>query len=285
MGRRIRDLGQSEWQHIFNRGADRQDIFSCDADRACFETWMEETFREHRVELHAYALMNNHIHLLLRNDDGAISDAMQRLCARYASAYNGRTAREGPVFTGRFKNVAVTTDGQLHQVARYIHRNPLAFVPTRALPAYRWSSLGALVGRRPLPTGLTIGPVTGGVVSLAYLDWVLEPQPSDLLPLGGLPPLIPTSPEAVECAVDRAVSSSAVPPPQDWRPDELRRTLAAQVAIETRAATPAELAARLGFRDQGSVRRLARKGRVCTSDSAWFAAVHDAVLADLRAAA
>ena len=108
MARRIRDLTASEWFHVFNRGVDRQDVFSGDGDYLLFEQLLEESVSRFALEVHAYALMSNHFHLLVHCPDGRLSDAMQRICGRFGAAYNRRTKREGPVFTNRFKSVAVT---------------------------------------------------------------------------------------------------------------------------------------------------------------------------------
>jgi REP element-mobilizing transposase RayT len=149
MGRHHRDLTRSEWFHVYNRGADRQDIFSADGDWTLFEQLTAEAFERFAIELHAYALMTNHFHFLGRAGDGGLSEAMQRLCGRYGAAYNERTGRTGSLFTGRFQSVPITSDAQLTQTARYIHRNPLAIVPAAALDTYRWSSLGVLTGQAP----------------------------------------------------------------------------------------------------------------------------------------
>ena len=48
------------------------------------------------VEVHAYALMSNHFHLLVHCPDGELSEAMQRLCGRFGAAYNQRIAIARP---------------------------------------------------------------------------------------------------------------------------------------------------------------------------------------------
>jgi REP element-mobilizing transposase RayT len=108
MARRIRDLSTSEWFHVFNRGADRQDVFSGDGDYLLFEQLLDESVDRFALQLHAYALMSNHFHLLVHAPEGQLSEAMQRICGRFGAAYNRRTRREGPVFTNRFKSVADT---------------------------------------------------------------------------------------------------------------------------------------------------------------------------------
>ncbi len=285
MGRHHRDLTESEWFHVYNRGADRQDIFSADGDWTLFEHLTAEAFERFTIELHAYALMTNHFHFLTRAGNGGLSEAMQRLCGRYGAAYNERTGRTGSLFTGRFQSVAITSEAQLIQAARYIHRNPLAIVPATALDAYRWSSLGALVGKRPVPDWLTTGTVlTNDASRNAYLRYVLEPQPCDREGRGPLEPLTPTTCDQIDAAVDVVMNRSRPPLAPSARRGDVMRMLSVTIAVRTRAATTTELAIRYGLADPGSVRRIARRGRVHASEPGWFRQLYDAVMRCLASA-
>ncbi len=239
---------------MFNRGADKQDIFSADRDRLLFESLAAEAFARFDIELHAYALMTNHIHQLLRAPEGGLSEAMQRLCGRYGAAYNERTGRTGSLFTGRFQSVPITSTAQLTWVGRYIHRNPLDIVGPSALAAYRWSSLGFLLGRSPAPSWLSTGVLLNELqTAAAYLDFVLAPQPSDRLAFGALVPLATTSCEDIDRAVATVLDSvdSAIFG-RSLRRTDVARMLAVTVAIETRAADALELAQRHGLSEPSS---------------------------------
>ncbi len=280
MGRHHRDFSQSEWFHVFNRGADRQDIFSADRDRTLFESLQAEAFDRFDIGLHAYALMTNHVHQLVRAPNGGLSEAMQRLCGRYAAAYNERTERTGSLFTGRFRSVPITSEAQLIWSGRYIHRNPLDIVAPSALAAYRWSSLGFLLGRWPTPHWLATGTLLGEHTDPNdYLDYVLTSQPSDRLDNGVLPPLAPTTWDEIERAVASVMACSSRD--VDHRSAELRRTLAITIAVETRAVDAAALAELHGLSDACSARRIARRGRVLAAESASFSALRTGVLAKL----
>ena len=281
MGRRQRDLSTSEWFHLVNRGSDRQDLFSIEGDWVLWEQLGAEAFARHGVELHAYAWMTNHVHMLVRTEGGDISAAMQRLCARYAMAYNTRTGREGPLFTGRFRSKPVTDDAQLAQTARYIHRNPLAMVPAAGLAAYRWSSLGPLIGTGAVPDWLSTGTIEVGD---DYLAWVLQPQPGDSGGSGADVPAI--SCDDIDVAV-AALSGSEVGQLRagaDRRHLE-QRTVAIMLAVELRVATGHELAEHYGLSDPRSVRRAARRGRVRVADSPSFASLRSRTLRYLGRAA
>jgi len=273
MGRKPRDLTTSQWQHIGHRGNDRQDIFSGDGDRVLFELLMAESFERFGVELHAYVLMSNHVHLLVRFDDDGLSPAMQRLFGCYASAYNQRTQRDGSLFAGRFHSQPVTSDAQLTQVARYIHRNPLAFVPAAALGNYRWSSLGAMCGYRDRPSWLTTGIVAAGLEGRQYLDEVLAPQPSDRFQYGPIDQWA----ASISCAdIDEQMVALAGCDRASLRNPDNRamaelRMLAITLATDLRVASQVEIAQHYGLSDARSVRRIARRGRVRSSESQRFA--------------
>jgi hypothetical protein len=251
-----------------------------------FEELMAEVFTPLDISVHGYALMTNHFHLLTHAPEGGLSEAMQQLCGRYGSAYNQRTERTGSLFNGRFRNVPITSDAQLTWTGRYIHRNPLAIVPPAALAAYRWSSLGVLLGRRPAPPWLiTDTLLTGWASPDEYLSYVVEAQPSDRLSQGVLPPLMTTSCDQIDAAA-AAVVAAADPAVfgRGLRADDVARTLCVMLAVETRAADPEGLAVRHGLSSPSSARRLARRGRVLAAESPWFAALHTAVLDTIHTA-
>ena len=285
MARRQRDLTRSTWFHVNNRGVDRQDIYSDDHDHALFERLLGDAAARSDVEVHSYVLMSNHFHLLVHCPDGGLSDMMQWLCSRYGSAYNAHAERTGPVLGGRFYSVPVTDDAQLAQTARYIHRNPLAFVPQRALAAYRWSSLGAILGRRPSPGWLADGVVRpAGMTADRYLDYVVTSQPSDLVAESrdGCRSVGVTAVDDAVAAVFRCDSASihSVVP---GRPSP-ERDLAVTLAMELRAATVAELADHYGLADQSSVRRIGRRGRVRSATDPAFSRYRLRVLDRLMSA-
>ncbi len=209
-----RDLTTSEWFHIVHKGADSQDIFAAASHRSVYEDLLADAFERFGVELHAYAWMSNHVHQLVHVPNGALPEAMHRLASRYACIFNGWTDRSGPLFTDRYFSEPITSDAQLAQTARYIHRNPSAIVGSAGLVPYRWSSFGVLAGRRPAPSWLTTGVVDAGFTPSSYERYVLTPQPSDRHALGVLPPSTPTSCDELEAAVAEIASRSI---------DDLRR--------------------------------------------------------------
>ena len=157
MARTQRDFTSSDLHHVTNRGVDGMDIVGIDDDRYYFEWVLGETNRRTGLIIDAYALMSNHFHVLVDVVDcDDPSGAMQWMQSKYASWYNVRTERTGPLFGSRFFSKPIDDDAQYLQTARYIHRNPIDIVGTRGLVSYRWSSLGPVVKARTGPGWLRI---------------------------------------------------------------------------------------------------------------------------------
>jgi putative transposase len=128
------------------------------------------------VEVHAFVLMPNHYHLLLRTPRGNLSRAVQWLNTGYAIWWNGRHGRHGRVFQGRFKHVVVEEGDWLVELSLYLHLNPLAEkrllkedtggrAPRRLeiLRSWRWSSYRAYAGLQEPSNGLTVSNILNRV--------------------------------------------------------------------------------------------------------------------------
>jgi putative transposase len=128
------------WYHVLNRGTNRQAIFHDPGDYQAFLNLAGETARMWNLEIHAFALMTNHFHLLMHTPNGNLSRAMQHLGSVYAQRYNHRHHRDGPVFRGRFKAILIEADVYLLQLVRYIHLNPVKAALVDDPAHYPWSS-------------------------------------------------------------------------------------------------------------------------------------------------
>jgi REP element-mobilizing transposase RayT len=144
-----------------NRGVARATTFFDDVDRVEFGRLIGLAADRFAVEVHAYCLMPNHFHLVLNCPDGGLSAFMQLLTAMHTRHVNERVDRDGPLYRGRFRSLAIGDDGYLLAAVRYVHRNPLPIVGERGLDRYRWSSHRAYLGVRRSPSWLRCGDVLG----------------------------------------------------------------------------------------------------------------------------
>lgn len=143
--------------HVFARGVGRQLIFEDDEDRFLFLDLMSRFSARDGVSFLAWALMDNHIHLLLRAPLPAISKFMARLESAYATAFNARHDRVGHLFQGRFGSQGIDSGKRLLAAVRYIHQNPVkAGMSPGCL--YRWSSYEEYIGSSHLcDTDMVLG--------------------------------------------------------------------------------------------------------------------------------
>ncbi len=145
-------------QHVVQRGNNRLPCFIDDQDRHCYLTLMGEALVATGCHLHAYALMDNHVHMLLTPPEaGAIAKLMQQLGRRYVGQFNARHGRTGTLWEGRYKACLVDGESYLLRCVRYIDLNPVRARMTAKPQSYRWSSCSALCGERNDPL-LTLHP-------------------------------------------------------------------------------------------------------------------------------
>ena len=111
--------------HVVQRGNNRQVCFASDADMAAYVNWLFEGAQKFGIEIHAWVLMTNHVHLLVaQSSENAISRCMQYLGRNYVRYFNYRFRRTGTLFEGRFKGHLVQSEGYFLQCCRYIELNP-----------------------------------------------------------------------------------------------------------------------------------------------------------------
>jgi REP element-mobilizing transposase RayT len=77
------------------------------------------------VEIHSYCVMSNHFHLLVRSNNGKLSDFMRFVVGRFTRMHNLRRGGDGPLFRGRFTSKHIDSDPHLVECLRYIHLNPV----------------------------------------------------------------------------------------------------------------------------------------------------------------
>jgi len=139
-----------EFYHVYNRGTEKRDIFidSIDFDRFLTILYLanqtapadlklqgrtlykvEPRQGEVLVDLAAYCLMPNHLHLLIRErSDNGISKFMQKVTTGYTMYFNKRYERTGGLFQGTFKATHVDNDRYLRYLVSYIHLNPVKLI-------------------------------------------------------------------------------------------------------------------------------------------------------------
>ena len=125
MSRQSRIDAPGALQHIIVRGIERQAIFKHGKDYRDFLTRLGSIVVQTETPCFAWALMTNHVHLLLRTGLVPISTIMRRLLTGYAQQFNRRHRRHGHLFQNRYKSFLCEEQPYLLELVRYIHLNPL----------------------------------------------------------------------------------------------------------------------------------------------------------------
>jgi REP element-mobilizing transposase RayT len=126
MSRPLRVDVEGGWYHVTARGIERRAIYQEKRYYEHFLELLEEMSERYGVEVHAYCLMRNHYHLIIRTPHANASKAIQWLNVSYSAWYNAKLGRVGHVFQGRFGSVLIDNDGAwLLKASEYLHLNPI----------------------------------------------------------------------------------------------------------------------------------------------------------------
>lgn len=150
MPREARRSSQNGIYHIMLRGINRQTIFEDDEDKLRLLETMKRFKNISEVEIYAYCLMDNHVHLLIKETQETVSKAIQRISSSYVYWYNNKYERSGHLFQGRFRSENVETITYFYTVLRYIHQNPIKAGLANNIFDCKWTSINEYSGRTNL---------------------------------------------------------------------------------------------------------------------------------------
>ena len=135
--------------HVILRGNDRQDIFRNTTDYQRMLDLFEQHSREQGVDIHAYVLMTNHLHLLLTpQQDQGLPKMMQAVGRSYVQIFNKVHGRTGTLWEGRYRSTLIQTERYLLACMAYIDLNPVRAHMVAQPEDYVWSSYGHYAGWR-----------------------------------------------------------------------------------------------------------------------------------------
>jgi len=132
--------------HITQRGNRREDVFFSDDDRLVYLEWLQSYCDQHDVQILAYCLMSNHIHLVaVPHSPEGLQKVFKPLHMRYAQRINRIKGWKGHVWQGRFFSSPLD-ETYLWAAIRYVERNPVRANIVEQAEAYRWSSAAGHCG-------------------------------------------------------------------------------------------------------------------------------------------
>ncbi|WP_347491613.1 transposase [Desulfoscipio sp. XC116] len=116
---------------------------------------LQEKGREKEYSILAYCLMDNHVHLLIKEGTDQIDRAMKRIGVSYVYYFNKLYERICYLFQDRFRSEPINDERYLMAAVRYIHNNPVKVKMVKEPVGYRWSSYNEYVNKENIGAGLT----------------------------------------------------------------------------------------------------------------------------------
>jgi len=129
-----------QYYHVYSRGNNKELLFKEPSDYNFFLSLFKRYLSKQQsiskarvpypnyheiIELNAYCLMPNHIHLLLyQKDPVGIKKLMQSVMTSYSMYFNQKYEHYGSVFQGRYLASMIDKNNYLEHISRYIHLNP-----------------------------------------------------------------------------------------------------------------------------------------------------------------
>ena len=127
--------------HVIQRGNNRTACFFGDVDLRFYLKCLADAASRRDCEIHAYALMTNHVHLLLTPQKaGGASRMLQDIGRRFVPIVNKFHERTGTLWEGRFRSNLVDSEKYFLTCHRYIELNPVRAGMVSRPSEYLWTS-------------------------------------------------------------------------------------------------------------------------------------------------
>jgi putative transposase len=164
--------------HITHRGNRREPVFFDDADREYYLYWMRRCAEDCGVEVWAYCLMSNHVHLVATGrEPDSLSKTMARAHRRQARWINLQRGWSGHLWANRFHS-SLLDEVHLRNAIRYVELNPVRAGLVARAEDYRWSSARFhCFGAEDLLVSTALGYVTDG---MQWAEWLAEGLPGGM---------------------------------------------------------------------------------------------------------
>jgi len=144
MPRIARSVAVEYPHHITQRGNNRTTVFFDEEDHLFYINTLKRYSQKYKLEIWAYCLMGNHVHLLaVPREDTSLARGIGLTNMVYTQYLNRKHGNSGRVWQNRFFSCAVEKGTYLWSVARYIERNPVKAGILEKAEKYRWSSARA----------------------------------------------------------------------------------------------------------------------------------------------
>ena len=139
MPRYPRQYSKTGIYHVMLRGNERKDIFIDEEDKEKFIKIVFKKKADEAFKLYAYCMMDNHLHLVIKEQKETISQIIKKIAISYVYYFNHKYKRVGHLFQDRYKSETIEDEAYLLSVIRYVHHNPEKAEIAKK-EKYKWSS-------------------------------------------------------------------------------------------------------------------------------------------------
>ncbi len=127
--------------HVTQHAPGREKLFVEDEDYLFFLSLLKKNTFQFKTKIFSFALLPNHLHILLKTKKANLPESMKSLFQSYAMAFNEKYKRKGHVFCGRYRAAFCNDESYFLTISLYIHLNPFKAGLCNDPESYRWYSL------------------------------------------------------------------------------------------------------------------------------------------------
>lgn len=133
--------------HIIQKGVEDREIFLDGEDYKFYLKELKEGLNIYQISLLSYALLKNHLHLLVKIRDKNLSYFMHKINNNYAHYFNNKYFRRGHLFASRYKSILVKDDKHFLSLIKYINLNPFTLEKSGNFK-YEWCSYDEIINKK-----------------------------------------------------------------------------------------------------------------------------------------
>ncbi len=221
MARRPRVVVPGVPHHVTQQGNRKEDVFFSDEGRWKYLDLLAEYSAKHGLQIMAYCLMTNHLHLIVVPSTAeSLGNALRSVDMRYTQYVNWSEGLTGVLWRNRPYSCPLD-DRHFWAAVRYVERNPVrAGLAVRA-EEYPWSSAAVHCGLR---TSATLAPLPPHPDIVDWPDFLSDPDEERMLKAirFGTRRGVPMGDDAFMASVEKALNRLVRPAPRGrrWRHSE-----------------------------------------------------------------
>lgn len=152
--------------HVTQRGARKQQTFFCEEDYGLYVRLLSDAKVKSNVEIWAYCLMPNHIHLVaVPAQKNGLARLLRETHSEYARRINQREGWQGHLWQERYHSF-VMDEAHLLATVRYVELNPVRAGLCERAAEWRWSSVHAHLAQ------MDDGIVSVSPMQQRIVDWM-----------------------------------------------------------------------------------------------------------------